>query len=155
MRRLTYVLRFDRPSGSTPQGKPAVASSVAMSTMIMPGDVIGDITPLDEYETAIMQNTAMVNPDGKSFTESGTITFGDPAANSRLHFSTIGLGYIDVYPCPEEPYTAGTVMWKIDAGEGFFAGATGAITSNFLIDLSKPGDEGELIDHHFGVVYLP
>ena len=102
-----------------------------------------------------MQNKAVVNKDGKTFTESGTITFGDPPGGNKIHFSSIGVGYIDVYPCPEKPYTAGTVMWKVDKGEGFFKGATGAITSNFLVDLTKPGDGGELIDHHFGVIYLP
>jgi hypothetical protein len=126
-----------------------------MTTIIMPGDVTGNIEPLEEYETAVLQNTATpVHPDG-SFIESGVITFGDPAESNRLHFSSIGLGHMNVYPCPEEPYTAGMVMWRIDSGEGFFEGATGAITSNFLIDLSKPGVPGELIAYHFGVVYLP
>ncbi|HYJ03886.1 MAG TPA: hypothetical protein VEX43_02055 [Chthoniobacterales bacterium] len=155
MRGLIYALQFIRPAGSNPAGEPTLAASVRITTAITTEGVSGEVETLDEYQTAVMQNTAVVNPDGKTFTESGTITFGDPAEGNRLHFSSIGVGYIDVYPCPEPPYTAGTVMWKVDAGEGFFAGATGAITSNFLIDLSKQGDEGELIDHHFGVIYLP
>jgi len=155
MRGLIYALRFIRPAGPNPNGEPTVAASISITTAITPEGVGGKIETLDEYQTAIMQNTAVVNPDGKTFTESGTITFGDPAEGNRLHFSSIGVGYIDVYPCPEAPYTAGTVMWKVDKGEGFFEGATGAITSNFLIDLSQPDDEGELIDHHFGVIYLP
>ena len=155
MRRLIYVLRFVRPAGPIPAGEPTVAASVSITTAITSAGVNGEIGTLDEYQTAVMQNTATVNPDGKTFTESGTITFGDPAGGNKIHFSSIGVGYIDVYPCPEKPYTAGTVMWKIDKGEGFFKGATGAITSNFLIDLTKPEDEGELIDHHFGVIYLP
>lgn len=155
MRRLIYVLRFVRPGGTIPTGEPTVASSVRITTAISTDDVCGEMATLDQYQTATMQNTAVVNPDGKTFTESGTITFGDPAGNNKLHFSSIGVGYVDVYPCPEQPYTSGTVMWKVDKGEGFFKGATGAITSNFLIDLSRPDDEGELIDHHFGVIYLP
>jgi hypothetical protein len=155
MRRLTYALQFIRPAATGGTAKTAVARSVRISTIITPGDVKALIEPLVNYQTAVMENTAKVNPDGKTFTETGTITFGDPKRNDRLHFSTIGVGYINPYNCPEAPYTAGTVMWKIDAGEGFFKGATGAITSNFLVDLTRPDDEGELIDHHFGLIYLP
>ena len=155
MRRLIYVLRFVRPAGTVPAGEPTVASSISFSTAITAEGVTGKLKALPEFQTAVMKNKAVVNKDGKTFTESGTITFGDPARGNTIHFSSIGVGRIDVYPCPEKPYTAGTVMWKIDKGEGFFKGATGAITSNFLIDLTKPDDEGELIDHHFGVIYLP
>jgi hypothetical protein len=155
MRRLIYVLRFVRPAGTVPTGERTVASSVSITTAITPEGVTGKLKKLSEFQTAVMQNKAVVNKDGKTFTESGTITFGDPAGGNKIHFSSIGVGYIDVYPCPEKPYTAGTVMWKVDKGEGFFKGATGAITSNFLVDLTKPEDEGELIDHHFGVIYLP
>ena len=155
MRRLVYVLRFVRPAGTVPTGERTVASSVSITTAITPEGVTGKLKDLPELRTAIMQNKAVVNKDGKTFTESGTITFGDPAGGNKIHFSSIGVGYIDVYPCPEKPYTAGTVMWQVDKGGGFFKGATGAITSNFLIDLTKPEDEGELIDHHFGVIYLP
>jgi len=155
MRRLVYVLRFVRPAGTVPTGERTVASSVSITTAITPEGVTGKLKKLPEFQTAVMQNKAVVNKDGKTFTESGTITFGDPAGGNKIHFSSIGVGYIDVYPCPEKPYTAGTVMWQVDKGEGFFKGATGAITSNFLVDLTKPEDEGELIDHHFGVIYLP
>jgi hypothetical protein len=154
MRRLIYALQFVRPVGTVPGGEPIVAASASITTAITPAGVNGEIETLDQYQTAVVQVTAVHNPDG-TFTESGTITFGDPAEGNRVHFSSIGVGYIDVYPCPEEPFTAGTVMWQVDQGEGFFDGATGAITSNFLVDGSKPKDEGELIAYHFGVIYLP
>jgi len=154
MRRLIYALQFVRPAGTVPGGEPIVAASASITTAITPAGVNGEIETLDQYQTAVVQVTAVHNPDG-TFTESGTITFGDPAEGNRVHFSSIGVGYIDVYPCPEEPFTAGTVMWQVDQGEGFFDGATGAITSNFLVDGSKPKDEGELIAYHFGVIYLP
>jgi hypothetical protein len=150
MQRLIYALQFVRPAA----GEPIVASSVTVSTVINPGGVTGTIEPLEGFETAVVQTTPTINPDG-SFTEKGTVTFGDPAENNILTFSSIGLGYLNAYFCPENPFTAGTVMWTIESGQGFFAGATGAITSNFLIDLSTPGHPGELIAYHFGVVYLP
>jgi len=42
----------------------------------------------------------------------------------------------------------GTVMWKIDGGEGQFVGATGNITSNFFL-----AADGTVTDYHFGVIY--
>lgn len=56
---------------------------------------------------------------------------------------------------PKPLSRAGTVMWAIESGTGSFENATGAITSNFLIDLSNPNVKGELIAYQFGVVYLP
>jgi len=44
---------------------------------------------------------------------------------------------------------SGTVTWRVDSGEGQFAGASGFITSNFLI-----GEAGELTDNHFGVLFV-
>jgi len=125
-----------------------------MTTIIMPGDVTGNIEPLEEYETVSLQTTPTPpGPDG-SFTEHGVITFGDPGENNTLSFNSKGVGYLGVY-IPEEPFTAGTVMWAIDSGTGFFEGATGAVTSNFLVDITQPPGQGELIAYHFGVIYLP
>ena len=81
------------------------------------------------------------------FFESGTITFGQ--GDNKLHFSTIGCGH--VLDSAEAKYKLGTVMWKVDSGEGSFQGATGTITSNFLVDLKT----NELIDNHFGILYVP
>jgi hypothetical protein len=48
-------------------------------------------------------------------------------------------------------FSPGVVMWAIDSGTGALAGVTGAITSNFLVNLQRE----ELIDNHLGVVRLP
>jgi hypothetical protein len=37
----------------------------------------------------------------------------------------------------------------VAGGEGQFAGATGLITSNFFV-----GENGEVTDHHFGVIFV-
>jgi hypothetical protein len=152
MRRLTYTIHFIRPAGTTPQGgpEPIAASNVTISMMSVPGGA----TKTKKYDTAVLQASPRLNPDF-TFTERGHVIFGKPAENNKLSFSSIGLGFMKAYECPEKPYTAGTVMWGIDSGDGFFAGATGAITANFLIDISKPGVPGELISYQFGVVYLP
>jgi hypothetical protein len=81
-----------------------------------------------------------------SFQEAGTITFGDP--RHRLYFSTVGQGYLG--PSAEPQGYHGAVVWKVDRGEGQFTGATGLITSNFLVS-----PEGEVTDHHCGVLFVP
>jgi hypothetical protein len=79
------------------------------------------------------------------FLETGTITFG---AGNALHFSTVGRGYLG--PSADPARKHGTVMWRVDGGEGQFAGATGLITSNFFVD-----DQLGVVDHHFGVLLVP
>jgi hypothetical protein len=41
------------------------------------------------------------------------------------------------------------VIWKVERGEGQFAGATGLITSNFFVSST-----GEVTDNHFGVLFV-
>jgi hypothetical protein len=155
MRRLVFVLEFNRLGSTTPDPNPIVAASNCVVTIITPVGVTGVVEPLREQMTASLQVTpTKPNPDG-SFTETGIVTFGDPEENNTLTFSSIHFGYMNAYPCPEAPFTAGTVMWAIDSGAGFFEGATGAITSNFLLDRSNPNVAGELIAYQLGVVYLP
>jgi hypothetical protein len=81
-----------------------------------------------------------------SFQEAGTITFGDP--QHRLYFSTVGQGYLGLSGEPQGYH--GAVVWKVERGEGQFAGATGLITSNFLVS-----SEGEVTDNHCGVLFVP
>ncbi len=63
-----------------------------------------------------------------SFQEVGSIMFGEKG--HRLYFSTVGQGYIG--PSADPQLKHGSVIWKVERGEGQFAGATGLITSNFL-----------------------
>ena len=79
-----------------------------------------------------------------SFQEVGTIGFGP---GHHLRFSTVGSGYLG--PSADPGRKQGTVMWRVDGGEGQFAGATGLITSNFFVDESFG-----VVDHHFGVLLL-
>jgi hypothetical protein len=41
------------------------------------------------------------------------------------------------------------VIWRVEDGEGQFAGASGLITSNFTLNAT-----GELIDNHFGLIFV-
>jgi hypothetical protein len=80
-----------------------------------------------------------------SFLETGTIGFGD---GNQVRFSTVGSGYLA--PSADPDRKQGTVMWRIEDGEGQFAGATGLITSNFFVDAGLG-----VVDHHFGVLLIP
>jgi hypothetical protein len=52
--------------------------------------------------------------------------------------------------CRAEPKLRhGSVIWRVEGGEGQFGGASGLITSNFTIS-----EAGEVIDRHFGVIFV-
>ena len=90
-----------------------------------------------------------LNNDGTLFFEWGSVTFGDASASS-VSFSSIGAGVLP-RPPDDDGFSHGTVMYTVDDGTGALAGARGAITSNFLVDL----DTDELIDTHLGLIRLP
>lgn len=148
MRQLIYALQFRRPPKTSPGApeSPARATSMSITTTISDAGVKAGIKQL-AGESATLENQFQLDKDGLLFFEQGTITFG--TGNNKINFSSIGVGHL--LDCADPKFKAGTVMWKVDSGEGFFAGATGAITSNFLVDLKTE----ELIDNHLGVIYLP
>jgi hypothetical protein len=80
-----------------------------------------------------------------SFIESGSIRFGE--GNHHFRFSTVGQGYLGTSADPKLRH--GSVIWRVEGGEGQFAGASGLITSNFTIS-----EAGEVIDRHFGVIFV-
>jgi hypothetical protein len=47
-----------------------------------------------------------------------------------LRFATLGSGYLG--PGPDDTRRHGAGVWRVEGGEGQFAGARGLITSNFL-----------------------
>jgi hypothetical protein len=52
-------------------------------------------------------------------------------------------------PSADARYSAGAVTWKVEGGEGQFEGASGYITSNFMVT-----EDGEVTDYQFGVIFL-
>jgi len=80
-----------------------------------------------------------------AFQEEGSITFGKN--QHRLYFSTVGQGYIGASADPRLKH--GSVIWKVERGEGQFAGTTGLITSNFFVSST-----GEVTDNHCGVLFV-
>ena len=150
MQKLAYTLMFHRAPKSPEDPPPqAVAQSIQITTEICP-DIINATFHTIPGEAAIMINQATVDPDGLRFTETGTIKFGGD--DNTLNFGSIGQGTLLTTTPDADGFIQGTVMWKIngDASTGIFAGATGAITSNFLINL----ETDELFDYHFYLLYL-
>jgi hypothetical protein len=148
MRQVSYVLQFT--GHATPQAGAATvlkatttAPSSSFTTVAGPEGVRGT-----QQRVAGEQATfeSQVTFTGESaFQEAGTITFGQHG--HCLRFSTVGQGYLGASPDPALKH--GTVMWRVEGGEGQFAGATGLITSNFFV-----GAHGEVTDNHFGVIFV-
>jgi len=119
------------------------AQSCAITTTVGVNGVNGTLQPTSGGQAVFESEVTFTGET--SFQESGTIAFGD--VGNRVHFSTVGQGYIG--PSADPQLKHGSVIWKIERGEGQFAGATGLITSNFFVS-----SEGEVIDNHFGVIFL-
>jgi len=78
--------------------------------------------------------------------QTGRVRFGD--GEHALTVSTAGQGRLVLSPDPTR--RQGAMTLQIDGGSGLFAGATGMITSNFLLN-----DSGAYRDLHTAVIFLP
>jgi hypothetical protein len=148
MQQLIYSMQF-KGRAAPVEGSSGVlqastsAPSCTITSLVGPEGLAGAINPA---AGGVVEFVSEVTFTGESsFLESGTIAFGDNG--HQLRFSTVGQGYLG--PSPDAGVQHGAVTWRIDDGEGQFAGAHGLITSNFLV-----GPNGEVTDHHLGVIYL-
>ena len=147
MDRLVYVLQF-KGQAAPVEGREGVlkaitsAPSCRVSTTVTAEGFRNELQPI-EGEPARFESEVTLTGES-TFLESGAIAFGE---GSRLRFSTVGVGYLG--PSADPKVSAGAVTWRIDGGEGQFAGATGLITSNFLVS-----DSGEVTDNHVGAIFL-
>lgn len=148
MRRLTFALQFHRAPGGDAGDAPATAAGLGMKTVIGAGTIEPELESLPGDE-AVLNLDYRLNNDGTLFFEWGTVTFGTPGASS-LTFSSVGAGALLGAPA-SDGFSQGVVAYSIDSGTGALAGARGAITSNFLVNL----ETNELIDTQLGVVILP
>jgi hypothetical protein len=147
MRCLTYAMRFTgRVTLASADGMvlevAATAPSASLTATVGPAGLASDRRPADGDEATFASEVTITG--ATSFQEVGTIVFGD---GHRLRFSTIGSGYLGGSGDPARKH--GTAMWRVEGGEGQFAGASGLISSNFFVD-----DEGEITDHQLGVILL-
>ena len=148
MREVIYALRFSgqaEPVGEVGNVLKATTSapSSALASTIGADGLTGTLAPASGDAATFESEVTFTGET--SFLETGTIGFGD---GNRLTFATVGSGYLAPSADPRRKH--GTVMWKVDRGEGQFAGASGLITSNFFVDEAL-----RVVDHHFGVLLLP
>ena len=148
MREIIYAMRFvgqARPAGTCGSvlKAAAIGPSATLTSSIGTDGLRGELLPACGGEAVFESDLTFTSE--QSFQEVGAIEFG---TGHQVRFSTIGSGYLGASPDPARRH--GAVMWRIEGGEGQFAGATGLITSNFFVaaDLSVTGN-------HLGVIILP
>jgi len=148
MKQLIYAMQF-KGSAAPKAGVSGVikasttASSCTLSSVVGPGGVSGTLQPASGAQASFESEVTLIGDT--SFTEAGTIRFGD--SNHSLRFSTVGQGFLG--KSPDAALQHGSVMWRVDGGEGQFAGASGLITSNFTLSAT-----GEVTDNHFGLIFV-
>ncbi len=128
------------------------AGTVLSATLSAPPCLIATSSDPGEFQGAIRTTegprstfeSTVTFLDETTFNEEGIITLG--AAADSIRFSTVGRGYLGGSVDPKVKH--GSVAWKIDSGTGRFAGASGLITSNFLVTAA-----GDVTDHHFGIIF--
>ncbi|MFW6076005.1 MAG: hypothetical protein ACOC9Y_10445 [Chloroflexota bacterium] len=146
MRQVIYAMQFSGKGAPTDRENVLQAATSSPSSRIMsrvgPNGLESSIEEADG-DPASFESEVTLTGD-TSFTETGKVTFG---SGNSFRFSTIGEGYLA--PSPEEGLNHGSVMWRVDSGEGQFAGASGIITSNFTFSA-----DGEVTDNQFGVLWV-
>jgi hypothetical protein len=89
--------------------------------------------------------TSQVVRRGETATETGRIEY---LGRGAIEFDTVGALHTSSCPLPDTRW--GAVIWRITAGEGEFTGASGYITSNFLVSA-----RGDAVDNHYVRMVLP
>ena len=146
MRQLVYVLRFHGEAR-----RYGVDGNVLKTAATAPGCTIRSHVGVEGLSGSLQAahgeeatfESELVFTGATTFQEAGTIHFG-PGGN-WLRFSTIGSAFLG--PAKGDACRHGAAIWRVDGGEGQFAGATGLIASTFVIS-----DTGEVTDHHLGVI---
>lgn len=148
MRELVFALEFRGSAGpvdgaATTRRATTSAPSQALRAVMAADAMEAGVEPVSG-DTALLESTVERFADG-SFIEAGIITYG---GLGQVSFSTVGKGTVG--PSPADGWVHGAVMWVVTGGDGWFAGARGLITSNFVASAG-----GEVIDNQFARLYLP
>ncbi len=146
MKQIIYAMQFKGKAapGDSPSVMKAAtgAASATLTTVVGADGVHGKFEPAAGGKAEFESEVTLTGPT--SFLEKGSIRFG---GNHRLRFSTVEHGYLG--DSADAKLKSGAVMWRVEGGEGQFAGASGYITSNFTLS-----DAGEVIDNQFGVIFV-
>jgi hypothetical protein len=137
MKQIVYAMQF-KGTAAPKAGVPSVikastsASSCTITSAIGDDGLTGTILPAAGGKASFESEVTVL--DETAFNEVGTIRFGD--SNHLLRFSTVGQGYLG--GTLEASLQHGSVMWRVEGGDGQFDGASGLITSNFTLSATAP-----------------
>jgi hypothetical protein len=143
MRRVTITARMRgaaaEPAGAPPATDPrATSETVAVET--------SDGSPFDVAEISYANHAVFTGPT--AFTETGTVRFGD-GDGDEIDVAAVGDGTLG--PSADPELLHGAVSYSVVEGRGRLAGATGLVTSNFLL---RPA-AGEFEERWVAVLFLP
>lgn len=142
MKPITFSLQFRGQVAQSGEGlrKQASAPGCALVTSLTAEGPDGHFVWAPGDEEALLESTLAFR-DERRFEEVGTIVF---ALDNSLRIRGRGR----LAPSADPDLRQGTVVWSIDGGDGHFDGATGLITSNFLLSAT-----GDLTENQLAVVF--
>jgi hypothetical protein len=140
MQRLTILTHF-RGSAAEPSGEPLQTDPRASSVSV---ELVESEASVEPIERASYENHATFTGES-TFTETGSIRYDD----GELRITTLSDGTLGPSAQPEVLH--GAALYRITGGSGRFGGASGLITSNFLLDPVS----GEFEERQVTVVFLP
>ena len=142
MRPTTFSLQFRGQVAQSDGGlrKRASAPGWALVTSLTAEGPDGQFVWAPGDEEALLDSTLEFQDECR-FDEAGEIVF---AVGNSLRIR----GHGRLAPSTDPDLRQGTVVWSIDGGEGHFDGATGLITSNFLLSAT-----GDLTENQLAVVF--
>lgn len=148
MRHLVYAMRF--VGRATPTGE---VGGVWRTTTTAPSAALHAIVSSEGLQVSreflpggvASCGSEVVFTGDATFQEIGEIHFDDA---HRLRFTTVGSGYLG--PCADPALQLGAVIWRVEEGQGQFAGAIGMIGATILLR-----DDGQLVVHHLGLLFMP
>jgi hypothetical protein len=138
MPRLLMLVEFS-DQATPPEGEPPSLTVHGESIRVIPLEGDGPDSAVFDTKVTMTGET--------SFDERGAMTFGD--GGDRIGFTTVGAGFLG--PSPEDGLLHGSVIWRVEEGEGRFAGATGLITSNFVMN----AETGEVAERQVITLFVP
>ncbi|HEX6695586.1 MAG TPA: hypothetical protein VF080_02290 [Solirubrobacteraceae bacterium] len=133
-----FVGEAEAPSGAPPQTDPR-ASSVSLEAVMADGSAAG-------IDRASYENHAVFTSES-TFAETGTISYDDGAG--VLEIATQSDGTLG--PSAEPDVLHGAAVYRITAGGGRFAQATGLVTTNFLLWPAT----GRFEERQAAIVFVP
>jgi hypothetical protein len=138
MPRILMFAEFE-DRATPPEGDPPTLSVRGESTRIVALEG-------DAPERAAFDSTVTMTGE-TAFLEAGRMTFD--SEEDLILFGTAGEGFLG--PSPDPGMLQGSVIWRVNLGEGRFAGAEGLITSNFMFG----AETGEVVEKQVISLFLP